>query len=151
MSETQPGVENRSTCKITCPMSAASGVLCTGDGEWTPPPPSFWISYFVTHFAWHLQLHSHDSASITRITGALKQNAEYLGMEWELLLSCAIDLVCLSVKKHSCVFLVPFNSEDQCLESFWKSHIQCNFNRKSWHTLQIFPHWVKNFILHLSF
>lgn len=56
---------------------------------------------------------------------------EYSGMEWELLLSCAIDLVCLSVKKHSCVLLVPFSSEHQCLESFQKPHIQFNFNRKS--------------------
>lgn len=76
-------------------------------------------------------------------------------MEWKLLLSCAIDLVCLSVKKHSCVLLVPFSSEHQCLESFWKHtkknwKFQCNFNRKSWHTLKIFSaEWKTLFCIFL--
>lgn len=105
-----------------------------------PPVTSFLISYFVTYFAWHPQLYPDDSAPITRITWIVKTKCRNT-WEWNGSYWCLVPLtLCACQSKSTAVFCWFLSAVDiSVLKAFGSHTYKCNFSRKSWHPLKIFP------------
>lgn len=118
----------------------------------TPPLTSSLISYFVTYFAWRLQLYSDDSASVARITWIVKTKCRNT---WEWNGSCCCCLVpltsCACQSKSIAVFCWFLSAVNVSVLKAFGNHTYNVISVESRDTPCRFPHWVENFVLHLLF